>query len=582
MKAVLLLIATSLLLPVRPAAGQGGTGLEPAATLARSTRADSTRVNRGARAAQAAFERVRFHHLPWTDGSGSGGVCDERIGRFCIWSGPDDEDWEPPLEPPPVRAGRDTLLAVLARAAAAAPGDTWVAGQRVRYLVEAGRAADAVRAARGCQAARWWCLALDGYALHFAGDIPAAERAFSAALEDMPPAERREWDSYNPLLVDGDARDLRRMSPSQRASTERTLWWLADPFWMDPGNNRRTEHYSRLVADRFQDRARTTEGLFWADDLREILVRWGQPSGWERIRPRFGQQAPAGVITHYAPSFEFMPTLAMVRAPFAIKASDWKPDARGAHSSYAPPRVRHFANLPFQVAVFPRGANAEVVAAFAMKTDSLPVDPTLDAGVVLMRAPDAPALARIERVRGARGVLRLNAPADSTVLSLEARESTTQRAARARFALDLRRPLSNGVGISDVLLLEGSEQRPGSLDEAAPLARGSTRFRPGDRLALYWEVYGLGSSSDSVTFSLALARRSPGAVQRAVESIGLSRAVTPVRMRWEEEVAPGGVLGRSLAIALPGVPPGAYVLEVGVKTRAGATATSFREITVER
>jgi len=544
-------------------------------------RPDSARVLRGARQAQAAFERTRYRHFPWTNDAGGGGDCDEHIGRFCMWRNDTEEDWAPPPEPDAVKRERAELIATLDQAAAASPGDAWIAGQRVRYLVEAGRPAEAAHAARECRAGRWWCLALDGYALRSSGDYAAAASAFAAAVGAMPPAERREWDELAPAVADPDAKALRRMDPAARAVTVRHLWWLADPFWMDAGNDRLTEHYARLVADRFQDRARTTEGLFWADDLREILVRWGQPSGWERVRPRPGQ-SDGGVVTHYAPSFEFIPTLAMVRDPFAITAAEWKTEEKLAHTVYAPPGVRRLDPLPHQVAVFRRDGRAEVVAAFAMKPDSLPPAPTLDAGAVLMHDPDAPPVAQTGRVSGTRGVFRLHAAAEPAVLSLETREPVSRRAARARFGVDLRRASTPGVSISDILLLDRPDARPTSLDEAAPLSRGTTEFASGDRLALYWEVYGLRGAADSVTFSVALARRPSGGVRRAAESIGLSRAVTPARMRWVEEPPAAAVLARSLAIALPRIPPGAYVLEVSVRTRSGAVSTTRREITVTR
>src|SRR3954452_13519299 len=311
-----------------------------------TSRLDSARVLRGARSAQTAFERARYRNLPWTENQGGAGACDEHIGRFCLWEDATEREWTPRPEPEAVKRERAALIATLDRAAADNPGDAWIAGQRVRYMVEAGRPADAARAAHECRAERWWCVALDGYALHFAGDYLAAANAFAAAIQAMPPAERREWEDLVPVVIDADAKALRRMDPA----AGRRLWWLADPFWMDPGNDRLTEHYTRLVADRFQDRARNTEGLYWADDLREILVRWGQPSGWERMRPlRLGLTGDGGIVTHYAPSFDFIPTLAMVRDPFAIRAGDWKTEERGAHTGYAPPGVRHLAPLPHQL-----------------------------------------------------------------------------------------------------------------------------------------------------------------------------------------------------------------------------------------
>jgi hypothetical protein len=371
------------------------------------------------------------------------------------------------------------------------------------------------------------------------------------------------------------------MQAGERQAVLRRIWWLADPFWMEPGNDRLTEHYSRLVADRLQDRARNPEGIFWADDLREILMRWGQPSGWERVRPRMSQLGLASVTTHYHPSFEFIPTLTMARDPLVLRAEQWKTDERDAHSLYAPPGVRHLGPLPYQVAVFRRGAQAEVVAAFAMKPDSLPPSPMLEAGLVLMREPDATPIVRTARVEGTRGVLRAAAPPEATVLSLEARERTSRRAARARFGVDLRRPAEHGLAVSDLLLLERGDARPPSLDQAAPLARGSTRFRAGERVAMFWEVYGV-SAADSVTFSLALSRRSAGGVRRTVESLGLARGMAPVRMRWTEPAGAGDVFPRSLAITLPRLPPGDYAIELSARAASGASAATQREISITR
>ncbi|HEU4560740.1 MAG TPA: hypothetical protein VFS20_23000 [Longimicrobium sp.] len=576
-----LLTLALLLSAALPVSGEAQAVLASAQQTA-VLRADSVRVLRGARSAQATFERVRFQHLPWTDDSGGRWNCDERIGRFCIWHNDTEEDWRAPPDHRDVVRARDTLLTALARAAEATPGDEWVVGQRVRYLVEGGRAAEAVRAARDCRAEAWWCRALEGYALHFARDYVAAEQAFNAALAIMPAAERREWDALSPALRDDDARGLRRMDEASRDAALRRMWWLADPFWMDTGNDRKTEQYTRLVADRFQDRARTTEGLFWADDLREILLRWGQPTGWERVRPRFHQSGRPSMITHYSPSFEFIPTLEMTRAPLAIAANDWKTDEKYAHSLYAPPGVRRLLPLPHQVAVFPRGSSAEVVAAFAMRPDSLPASPTLDAGLVLMRDPDAAPLVRTARVAGTRGVFRATVVPDSTMVSLEVREPVSERAARARFGTDLRRPGGGGVRISDVLLLEQPGARPQSLDEAAALARGSTSFRVGQRLGLYWEVYGLQGKTDSVTFSVALARRPTGGIRRAAENIGLARTVAPVRLSWNEEAPGVAIAPRSIGISLPRIPPGEYLLEIAVRTRAGASAFAQREIEVTR
>src|SRR3989449_6194768 len=147
---------------------------------------DSQHVLRSAREAQAEFESIRRHNLP-TQFGGGGYDCDERIGRFCFWY--DDSPaspGSPPPEPERIGRARDRLLATLDTAAAALPGDEWIAGQRVRYLLQSGRTAAALAAAQACGAAPWWCEALAGLALHVAGDVAGADSAYRIALRDMP------------------------------------------------------------------------------------------------------------------------------------------------------------------------------------------------------------------------------------------------------------------------------------------------------------------------------------------------------------------------------------------------------------
>src|SRR5437016_4945882 len=113
---------------------------------------DSQHILRSARAAQADFESIRRHNLPKEPGHG-GADCDVQIGRFCYWYDDAAEPQRPPpLESEAITRARDRLLATLDTAALALPGDEWLAGQRVRYLLQSGRSVDALLAARACRA----------------------------------------------------------------------------------------------------------------------------------------------------------------------------------------------------------------------------------------------------------------------------------------------------------------------------------------------------------------------------------------------------------------------------------------------
>ncbi|HEX9167004.1 MAG TPA: hypothetical protein VF862_13915, partial [Gemmatimonadales bacterium] len=156
---------------------------------------DSARLSREARSAQAAFERARRHLLPVT--TAGLGRCDVRLGRFCYWY--DEGDPPPPLEPLQIAALRERFLVRLDSLAARSPGDAWIAGQRVRYLVEAGRHAEAVEVARACGDS-WRCSAMAGFALHAGRQFPEADSAFGVALAGMSAEQRCQWTDLTPLL----------------------------------------------------------------------------------------------------------------------------------------------------------------------------------------------------------------------------------------------------------------------------------------------------------------------------------------------------------------------------------------------
>jgi hypothetical protein len=545
---------------------------------------DSARTLRAARAAQAEFERLRFRHLPWTWGGGSGGRCDERIGRFCLWHDEGAPEWKAPPEPEAVRRGRERLLARLDSASALLPADPWVAGQRVRYLLDAGRRAEAVVAAGECRAEAAWCRALEGWALHMAGEAAAADSSFTAALEALPAKEREEWTELEPLLPDGEWKAWKRLRAEMPERAERRLWWLADPLWSVPGNDRRAEHFARHVLDRLHDRARSTEGISWGDDLKEILLRYGAPVGWERIRPNHPLAQEVSVVTHYAPrSWDFLPPVEALRDPVRLEPEGWRLDDETARSVYAPPYATAFDALEHQVARFRRGDSARVVAAYALDPDSTPAGATTEAALVLAADEDAePRMVRTT-AGGRRGVLEVEVPPGAVVMSLETRTAadTVRRVGRARYGLSLPAAAA-GLALSDVLLLEAPDPLPASLEEAAPRARGSTRVRPGEQVGLFWEVYGLPARTDTVAFSLRVVRQSAGWMRRAAERVGLAEGAQPVRVRWEEETAGEPMLARSLLLALPELPAGEYALELSVAPREGEPVVATRALRVER
>lgn len=546
----------------------GGETVETAAVLS------------AARSAQAAFERARIARLPWA-ANPPPRPCDEIVGRFCFWH--EESGWKPKPEHPEIGRARAELLERLDEAAAAFPGDDWIAGQRVRYLVEAGRHAQAAAAARACRAEAWWCRALEGYALHAGGDFAAAEAAFDRALSAMPERERARWSDLE-LVLDRDlARAWRRLGPGARAAFARRLWWLADPVWSVPGNERRSEHLARQVTARMMERARSPHDVVWGADLRELTIRYGWPIGWERARPRssaLGSGLRPSVIGHDPPAGRrWLPSRLVFTAPEASRPGDWPLAPARPRGAYAPAYADSVDELPHQLAVFRRGDRALVVAGYDLEAAggaAGAASAPSEAALVVATGPDAPP--RIASGGAPGGALLLEAPWEPAVASVEARAG--RRAARARYGL----PLPREHAVSDLLLLARPAPLPATLAEAAPLARGSTAVRARERVGVYFEIYPPSPTPAAARVSIALRDERGGFWRGLGAALGMDRAPTAgVALAWNEEIAPGAeVHPRALVVELPDLPEGDYALELEVSFPAGATHRAERPLVVRR
>lgn len=536
------------------------------------SREDSIGAHRAARSQQSAFERVRRANLPWAWGGGRG-ECDERIGRFCLtYSRNDDTEWEPPPEKPAVTNARERLLGELIGAAATIPGDRWVVGQLVRYLVEAGRFEEARQIAAACRAERWWCDAVQGFAAHHAGDSEVAHLAFGHMLLQMPPEERREWSDLSMILPPQVARRYRRLEEVDRRHFETRFWTIADPLFQIPGNQLRSEHLSRALLVELQDRAETTENLRWGADLQEILLRFGIPSGWEQIRnPYYLHRQEMSLLSHYPDAdLDLLPPDELLAADFVPTAGRWDEDGRRARASYPLPRagerLRWFIEIPHQLAMFQSGNSALIVAAYEL-ADSVPEEAPFDAALGVLAAADTAARITLQTTAGRAGVLSLEVPHEAMLLSLEVVSADRARAGRVRLGVEPR-PLIPGVlSVSDLLLVHAATDTvSASRADAVAQARGSTRFRPGERVGIYWEMYSPAVPwPPSMQLSLRLIAARTGWLRRLGERAGVVKELQPIRITWGESMVGEGPIARSLTLQIPeDTPVGDYRLELSL------------------
>jgi tetratricopeptide (TPR) repeat protein len=538
------------------------------------SRSDSADAHKNATRMQTWFERVRRANLP-VRFSGGGSPCDARVGRFCQWNERDDRA---PKEPKPIREARDQLLRSLDSAAAHAPTDDWIAGQRIRYLVEAGRDTAAVRVAESCAGTKWWCDALKGLAYHEAGNYATADSAFHEALREMPDAERCRWTDLSFLLDDGQRKRFGKVGCGRNEALAARLWWLADPFLALPGNDRETEHYARHVMSRILDGTRAGYSVMWGDDLRELVVRYGWSRYWSRAPGNSFDPFGGPISGHEAtPNYHFFPASSRVDSITDIDESTWDFNDQQSVERYSPRVAADFGDLEAQLALFRRGDSVQVVAAYDLTPDSAFDGGSVHAALVLQRSEhDVPL---ISEAPAQRGWFSLTMNSTPRLLSLEAWNAEKKHGGRIRRSVWLA-PLPVGaVGVSDILLFDAGTSNGGELSSILPFALGSSAVGATKKLGLYWETYGLARPDSALPVSLTLSRVSSG-LRKLVESIGLGKRSTPMSIAWRETPALGGIATRSVVLDLSLIPRGRYRLKLELTPKNGPPVTSTRIIDI--
>ena len=562
---------------------------------------DSTRVRSQVEDAQQRFERIRRGLMPYVRAGGTR-PCEERIGRFCLWHGGED-DWEPVPDPSDLVEARDDLLATMADAANHIPADEWILGQRIRYLGEAGRWEDAARLARACGgAASSWCSVLEGFALHGMGRYEIALERFRRGLESMDPEEARKWRDPS-MLLDGKGSDVFENAADQDEweDVRARVWTLADPLYVVAGNDRESEHYARWTFSKMGDGARNAWGMRWGDDLEEIALRYGWDRGWERVRPEFGAGGGVpSVIGHQLPDGkEFTPPGRVLEGPSTTMPGAWIPEEKRPRSTHVPAYAPALLPGIAQVAVFHRGDSIVVAASTELPAnpDTIPKgaaswpragNDVLAEGPIPWRQPallDGPeqfglfvvdeagrisgTTGRISGTSGGprEGALSLTVPAGRYLLSVEAWAPEEGLGGRIRHGITSEVIPDDLATLSDLILLHPGDSLPQNLFSALPSMRSSARLETDRPLVLGWEVFGLGLRQEEVSFELSFYKEGEGFFGRIGRWLGFGSREEPLRIVWSE---PGpsdiGPWFRSIDVTIPEVDPGEYLFRLGVTT----------------
>ena len=176
--------------------------------------------------------------------------CRPIQGRSCFAGRIVPLAWRPRdlLPRDSLEPGRDRVLAVLDSVLLRIPGDRILEAQRIELLVMGRRFADAEVAVRGCRASPGECAMLRMYVLHNAGRFAEAETALDSALSALPAVKRCLRRSPLTLVLTGEAASRHEdLACADRHAFESRVWWLSDASHLVAGNERRTEHYARLL-----------------------------------------------------------------------------------------------------------------------------------------------------------------------------------------------------------------------------------------------------------------------------------------------------------------------------------------------
>jgi hypothetical protein len=563
-------------------AQSGGGAPPPADSLTRQSAADPLRaataslsaLGSQARQQQDAFERNHRLGLRFYNG-GADATCEVPIGRICYWN--NNGDVPPPAERTDARVEREQLFEVLSRAQRADPKDDWVSGMRVRYAIEAEFADSAIQAARACGGTAWWCSALQGLALHNANRHADANAAFVRALSEMPEAQRCRWTDLTLWLDPSMHATYNATSCAARAAENARVLRLAQPLWMNNGNDTENELFARRTMSRVHSLGRIPYDLQWGDDLLESQIRYGWPAAWSVQNGGVADPRPPQVIGHEpTPSFDFMPTVEAIANPTKAIAADWDPTRKKARMRYAPRYAQGFGALPNQLARFRRGDTTIVAGGYRLVRDLEMGRAPYTAALTLDGFNGRPPVQVKKDSAGANGALLV--PITSQMLaSLEVLAPTGKRAARVRTTVE---PLARDARLSDYLLLQrGDPSLTPSLERNAMQAYGSTEIEGGTQIGIYWEMYRASTPAAPLQVQLRATRLGSSFMQRLGSSIGLSKALTPVSIKYNDNGRPDGLPGRSLSISFPNVPAGEYQFTLMV-SGAGLTDSTTQTIRV--
>lgn len=573
------------------------TGLPPAAPVDPRTLAQT---------AQDEFERFRRGNLPLYKGKVfSGRSCPEPVGlNWCYWY---DEEYQMPAELPVVVERRERLIRLLDSLGTAHPGDNWISGQQVRYLIEAGRPGDGLQVAARCKSFGWWCDGLAGISLHEMGRYEESEARFEKLLAQLSPRERCNWRNMTPYLDEDTRRQYIRFpcGTAEREAFEARAWWFARTRYGMRGNDSRTEHFSRLVYVEFLREAATAYVRGFDESEREMVLRFGWSRQWaqrgearppmaEEMRrypdgrmPPMDRTMTVNVIGQEAtPAHRFIPPANVLTSPASSDSTEWAVQLPPVVARYHPAYASRLLMLEHQQGLFRRGDTAVIVLAYDVSKVPRLNGARLDGALVVTPGTTPNGTATVRRDVPAKGTLTVRAPWGPLLMSAEIAADSASTLVRARYGI--RPPFAIGarVSLSDLLFYTPYEQFPTSVEEVLPHMLATQKVRADQPLGVYWEAYNTNPAGEPMKISVVVApdgdeELDPGRMGRAARALRLARAASPVSVSINDMSARGVRTSvRAVQLDIRTLKPGDYLVQLEVEVAGQYVIRADRHITV--
>jgi hypothetical protein len=242
--------------------------------------------------------------------------------------------------------------------------------------------------------------------------------------------------------------------------------------------------------------------------------------------------------------------------------------------------------MTHDVAVFLRGDSIVVATVFELDGETIPADAVVETALVGAQHAGGPRFVSRDTILGRVGVLAIRVPRAPFLMSLEALAVAERSAARVRYGVDADRlftyPDSGDAMLSSLIMTRVDSVLPETLEHAIRRARPSHRVHAGERVGLYWELYGAGPAAQLITTRLTLSKTGKSFLGRVVGVFGIGSDRPPVSLEWTDVTIPAqAFFRRAVAVDLPqNLDDGRYRLTLTVQLEDGTAITLEKRLEV--